>query len=124
LTFFHAALDERVRAAVVSGYYSSFADSILAMNHCTCNFVPGLLNIGEMEDLAGLILPRPLLVEAGTRDPIFPIRSVRGAVERAREVCTVLGGDPERDVELDEFEGRHSISGRRAYDYLWERLAG
>jgi hypothetical protein len=23
---------------------------------------------------------------------------------------------------LDEFEGRHQISGRRAYDFLWERL--
>ncbi len=122
-TFFHTALDDRIRACVVSGYYSSFQDSILAMDHCTCNFVPGLLNIGEMADLVGLILPRPMLVEAGTRDPIFPIQAVRAAVERARQVCAAWGGDPPRDVELDEFEGRHSISGRRAYDFLWERLA-
>jgi hypothetical protein len=101
---------------------SSFRDSILAMDHCTCNFVPGLLNIGEMVDLVGLILPRPMLVEAGTRDPIFPIETVRASVERARQVCMVWGGDPQRDVELDAFEGRHSISGRRAYDYLWEKL--
>ncbi len=121
-TFFHTALDERIRACVISGYYSSFRDSILSMNHCTCNFIPGLLNIGEMSDLVGLILPRPMLVEAGTRDPIFPIEAVRESVKRARAVCSVLGGDPEKDVELDEFEGRHSISGRRAYDFLWERL--
>ena len=124
LTFYHTMLDTRIRAAVVSGYYSSFRDSILAMHHCTCNFVPGILDIGEMRDLVGLILPRPLLIEAGTRDPIFPIQVVRESVARAREVCAVLGGDPAKDVELDEFEGRHSISGRRAYDFLWENLHG
>ena len=121
--FFHAALDERIGAAVISGYFSSFKDSILAMNHCTCNFVPGLLNIGEMADLVGLILPRPLLIEAGTYDPIFPIQIVRQSVARAQEICAILGGDPEADVALDEFEGRHRISGRRAYDFLWEKLA-
>ncbi len=122
LTFFHTAVDPRIQACVISGYYSSFHASILAMQHCTCNFVPGLLNIGEMCDLAGLILPRPMLVEAATRDPIFPIATVRASVERARQVCTVLSGDPARDVELDEFEGRHMVSGRRAYDFLWERV--
>jgi dienelactone hydrolase len=122
LTFFHTALDTRIRACVVSGYFSSFRDSILAMDHCTCNFVPGLLNVGEMSDLVGLIMPRPMLVEAGTRDPIFPIQAVRASVARAREICAVLGGDPATDVELDEFEGRHGISGRRAYNFLWERV--
>jgi dienelactone hydrolase len=120
LTFFHTMLDTRIRACVVSGYYSSFRDSILAMDHCTCNFVPGLLNLGEMADLVGLILPRPMLVEAGTRDPIFPIATVHASVARAREVCEVLGGSGQQDVELDEFEGRHQISGRRAYDFLWQ----
>jgi dienelactone hydrolase len=122
LTFFHTALDPRIKACVISGYYSTFRDSILAMHHCTCNFVPGLLRIGEMTDLVGLIMPRPMLVEAGTRDPIFPIQAVRQSVARAREICTVLGGVGERDVELDEFEGRHRISGRRAYSFLQERL--
>ncbi len=81
----------------------------------------GLLKLGEMADLVGLILPRPMLVEAGTRDPIFPIATVRASVARAREICAVLGGDRQQDVELDEIEGRHKISGRRAYDFLWQQ---
>lgn len=123
-TFFHTALDPRINACVISGYFSSFRDSILAMHHCTCNFVPGLLNIGEMTDIVGLIMPRPMLVEAGTRDPIFPIVTVRESVQRTREICEILGGNAADAVELDEFEGRHRISGRRAYDFLWEHLAG
>jgi dienelactone hydrolase len=120
-TFFSTCLDERIKACVVSGYYSTFQDSILAMAHCACNFVPGLYRFGEMYDLVGLIAPRPLLVEAGTRDPIFPIEAVRRSVARAREVYSVFGAQDQ--VETDYFEGRHQISGRRAYDFLWEKLA-
>jgi dienelactone hydrolase len=119
-TFFSTCLDERIRACVVSGYYSTFQDSVLAMSHCACNFVPGLYRFGEMYDLVGLIAPRPMLVEAGSRDPIFPIEAVQGSVARGREVYRVFGAEDQ--VEADVFEGRHQISGRRAYDFLWEKL--
>ena len=121
-TFFSTCSDERIRVCVISGYFCSFQESILAMSHCTCNFVPGLHRFGEMHDLVGLIAPRPMLVEAGTRDPIFPIEAVRRGVERAREVYAVFGC--EKQIETDTFEGRHQISGRRAYDFLWEKLCG
>jgi dienelactone hydrolase len=120
-TFFSTCLDPRIEVCVISGYYSTFRDSVLAMSHCACNFVPGLGRFGEMYDLVGLIAPRPLLVEAGTRDPIFPIEAVKRSVGRAREVYGVWGA--ENEIETDYFEGRHQISGRRAYDFLWEKVA-
>jgi dienelactone hydrolase len=120
-TFFSACVDTRIRACVVSGYYSTFRDSVLAMQHCACNFVPGLAEFGEMQDLVGLIAPRPMLVEAGDYDPIFPIRAVRAAVARARRVFAVLGAP--RGVQTDYFEGGHQISGRKAYDFLRRELA-
>ena len=120
-TFFSTCTDTRIKACVVSGYYSTFKDSILAMSHCTCNFVPGLWQFGEMSDLVGLIAPRPFLVEAGSRDPIFPIAAVRQSVATAREIYRIFGASAE--IETDYFEGRHQISGRRAYDFLWEKLA-
>jgi dienelactone hydrolase len=121
LTFFTTCLEERIRACVISGYYSTFQDSILAMNHCTCNFVPGLGLFGEMYDLAGLIAPRPLLVEAGTYDPIFPLAAVQRSVDITRQrVYRVFGA--ESQVALDIFEGRHRISGKLAFDFLYEKL--
>ncbi len=121
-TFFSTCLDERFRACVVSGYYSTFRASILAMSHCACNFAPGLHRFGEMYDLVGLIAPRPMLVEAGDHDPIFPIAAVKKSVEIARKVYAVFGA--EEQVETDYFAGRHQISGVRAYDFLWEKLVG
>jgi dienelactone hydrolase len=120
-TLFSTCLDERIRACVISGYYSTFQDSVLAMSHCDCNFVPGLYRFGEMYDLIGLVAPRPVLVEAGTHDPIFPVAAVRKSVGIARERVYRLWEAEER-FETDIFEGRHRISGRRAYDFLKEKL--
>jgi dienelactone hydrolase len=120
-TFFSTCLDERIRACVISGYFCPWEHSIFAMHHCSCNYVPGLYRFGEIYDLVGLIAPRPMLVEAGTRDPIFPVDAVRTSVARAREVYDVFGAAGQ--VETDYFEGRHQISGTRAYDFLWEKAA-
>ena len=73
-----------------------------------------------MYDLVGLIAPRPMLVEAGDHDPIFPIEAVRESVGKAREVYAVFGA--ENQVETDFFEGRHQISGKKAYDFLKKHL--
>jgi dienelactone hydrolase len=119
-TFFSTCLDERIKACVISGYYATFKDSILAMSHCACNFVPGLAQFGEMYDLAGLIAPRPMLVEAGDHDNIFPLQAVKESVERARAVYGIFGAGSH--VQTDYFEGRHQISGRIASDFLKETL--
>ncbi len=121
-TFFSTCLDERIHACVISGYYSTFKDSILGMHHCACNFAPGLHQFGEMYDLVGLIAPRPVLIESGSYDPIFPRSAVAKSVGIAREkVYRVFGAEDQ--VETDFFEGRHRISGLRAYDFLAEKLA-
>lgn len=119
-TFFSTCIDPRIRACVISGYFCPWKDSIFGMHHCTCNYVPGLHVFGEIYDLVGLIAPRPLLVEAGTHDPIFPITGVMESVSRAKEVYEVFNA--RKEIETDYFEGRHQISGHRAYDFLWEKL--
>lgn len=119
-TFFSTCLDERIHAAVISGYFSTFRDSILAMHHCTCNFIPGLAQFGEMYDLVGMIAPRPLLIEAGSHDTIFPIEAVKKSVDRAKEIYDIYSASSK--VETDFFEGRHSISGQKAYKFLKEKL--
>ncbi|MEI7844276.1 MAG: alpha/beta hydrolase family protein [Chloroflexota bacterium] len=115
-TFFSACLDERIKACVVSGYFSTFKDSILAMSHCACNFVPGLGKFGEMYDLIGLIAPRPFLVESGSHDPIYPRQAVEYSVARAETVYGVFNAQDR--IQTDYFEGRHQISGRKVTTFL------
>ena len=116
-TFFSTALDDRIKAAVISGYYCSFRDSILGVNHCECNFVPGLGKFGEIYDLIGLIAPRPVLIESGDHDDIFPRAAVENSVEIARKNVYAVWNQ-ENALETDYFVGRHQISGVKAYDFL------
>jgi dienelactone hydrolase len=119
-TFFSTCLDDRIKACVVSGYFCPWRNSIFAMHHCACNFIPGLAQFGEIYDLAALIAPRPMLIEAGTRDPIFPIDAVKQAVTKTRSIYEIF--NVPQNLETDYFEGRHQISGKRAYKFLREKL--
>jgi dienelactone hydrolase len=108
-----AAIEERLTTAVVSGYFCSFKDSVLAMPHCECNYVPGVLDLIEMGDLAALIAPRSLRVVHGARDPIFPVPATVaqfGTVRRAyqlhdrSEACSLAihGGAHAYDQQLSQ----------------------
>ncbi|MHC4646067.1 MAG: alpha/beta hydrolase family protein [Planctomycetota bacterium] len=78
LTFFSTALDERVKTCVISGYFCTFRDSILAVSHCPCNYVHGLHEFGEMSDIVGLIAPRSMR-RKGKRPPgKASLQGVRG----------------------------------------------
>ena len=115
-----AGLDTRVRAAVVSAYFNTFQASILAMDHCVDNYVPGLSRTVEMPDLAGLVAPRPLFVESGSRDPIFPLAGFEAAVARAREIYAAFGRPEAFDAEV--FDGEHHFHGVGAFHFLKAHL--
>ena len=120
LTFFLTALEPRIKACVVSGYFCTFRDSILSIHHCPCNFVHGLHQFGEMYDLAGLIAPRPMLIEAGNHDPIFPIAEVKKSVNKVGKIYKLFGVP--KNLKTDYFQGGHQINGEKAYDFLAEVL--
>ena len=88
-----SAVDERITVSVPSCYFCSFKKSILGMQHCECNYVPGILKWAEMGDLAALIAPRKLRVIAGEKDTIFPIDGVREQFETVKRAYALHGAD-------------------------------
>jgi dienelactone hydrolase len=116
ITLFATALDPRIKAALVSGYLNSFHDSIMAISHCEDNYIPGILQYAEMADVACLIAPRPLFVEGGTEDHIFPVEATRAAVAQVRRAYELLGV-PER-LGCEIFEGKHEFCGRQGFPFL------
>lgn len=111
-----AAVDERISAAVVSGFANTFQASLFSVRHCIDNYVPGLSLAAEMPDVLSLIAPRPLLIEAGKDDRIFPEHGTLQAYEALSTVYSLL--EVRDRLELDLFEGGHQISGQVAYDWL------
>jgi dienelactone hydrolase len=119
-TLFSAALEPRIRAAMVSGYLNTFRDSVGSLAHCVDNYVPGILNWAEMHDVAGLIAPRPLFVESGERDNIFPIAASRESFTQVRDVYTVFQAADR--VEQKVFPGEHSFWGKRGIPFMAQYL--
>lgn len=120
-TTFAAALEPRIRAAMISGYLNTFRDSVMSLSHCIDNYVPGILNWAEMYDVAGLIAPRPLFVESGSKDDIFPIEASRASFARVRQVYEVFGAAPL--VEQEVFNDVHTFYGVRGLPFLAKHLA-
>jgi dienelactone hydrolase len=119
-TLFSAALEPRIRAAMVSGYLNTFRDSIGSLAHCVDNYVPGILNWAEMYDVGGLIAPRPLFVESGEKDNIFPIAASLESVKQVREIYSVFQAADA--VEHEVFPGEHSFWGKRGIPFLAKHL--
>lgn len=116
VSLFAAALDERIRAAMISGYFCTFRDSIVSLSHCLDNYVPGLLRYMEMYDVAGLIAPRALFVESGEEDHIFPVAAAREAVQRTRPIFRALGAEDRLAQQV--FPGGHEFNGEEAWGFL------
>ncbi len=116
ITMYAAAVEERIRIAVISCYLNTFKDSIMSTEHCECNYLPGILKYGEMSDICALIAPHPLLIESGKNDPIFPFYASELAFNNVKRVYKLLG--KEDKLAWDVFEGEHCFSGKMAFDWL------
>ena len=107
MTMYVTALDERVKRAIIAGYMTEARASVLAIRHCSCNYVPNLFNWADFPDIGCLIAPRFLIIQSGKKDGIFPIESVRNSYEKIKK-CFNLYSKPE-NVLLHEHEGFHSF---------------
>ena len=61
------------------------------MNHCPCNFVPGIRKFFDMGDVCALVAPRSLVVACGDEDPIFPFDGVKESFDTVCRVYEHLG---------------------------------
>ena len=119
LTALYASvIDERFSKTVISGYINTFRDSIFSMWHCPDNYIPDILGIGEIYDFASSLAPRKLLIESGTKDKLFPIEASRKAHKHIAKIYTLAGA--ENNLTVDVFDGKHSVSGRKSFDFLAE----
>ena len=125
-TLWLAALDDRIRLAVVSGYLYGFKDALLALNeNCSCNYVPHLWEHLDMGDIASLIAPRPLLVQSCREDRLNGPRGIANVMEQMETVHAAyrLLGAPDR-VLHEICEGPHRWHGGNLKTNLEQLIDG
>ena len=113
-TLYTAACDERITIAVPSCSFAPYTSPNGYIYHCDCNLVPGILELGDMSDVAGLIAPRHLLIVNGKKDALFSVADVNRSAKHTRAIFTAAGCP-------DRFEHRWGSEGHRFYkDLMWD----
>jgi len=125
LTLYTSIFDDRVKVCSICGYLTRFGEAMLKIFHCPCNFIAGLMLLGEIDDVACLIAPKPLLVECSRTDLDFPIKASRAAIRKLRQVYGLL--DRESDLVVDIFDGAkrfhgHEFHGKKTWPFFKKHL--
>lgn len=121
-TLYTAALDPRIRVAVVAAYFNdreAVLDNSEPHGFLDWRFQDSLA-LWRDPSVVALVAPRPLLIEAGTQDQLFPIEGARRAAPEAARFYDQLGvGDRFRFLE---FAARHDFNGAAAMDFIDKHL--
>jgi dienelactone hydrolase len=117
VTLFSSAHDRRIKVAGISGYFNSWrAYPMIDGELCGSEVIPGLLRYGDHAEVAGLIAPRPLFLEFGMEDPLFPVDAGLSSFETLRRIYELAGAADRLDKEV--FPGRHEFCGKRIFDFF------
>ncbi|MBE6404610.1 MAG: hypothetical protein E7040_01150 [Lentisphaerae bacterium] len=90
-SIYSGAILDRLTHVMPSSCFSTYRDSILKIEHCGCNYFPGMLNWGDMGDLAGLCAPKTLVIVSGVSDMIFPIEPAKAEFKHAKMIYRAMG---------------------------------
>ncbi len=86
-TLYASAIDERINLSFVSGYFYGFYDSLLKLNgNCSCNYIPSLYLYFDIADIAGMIAPRPVVIQSGRMDHLAGERGIVNVIEPMEEL--------------------------------------
>lgn len=117
MTLWTAAMDKRIRAAVISGYLCEISDSAVQKSTvCGSQILPNLCRYFDLCDIAALIAPRPLLIQSGMHDESFPIESAKRAFARLKAAYTAW--ESPRSVAHDVFGGGNEFHSATAFAWL------
>ena len=121
MTTFTTAVEPRIKACDIISYVNPFsAFGIRDGNFCGSQVVPGLYRYFDTFDIAGLIAPRPCLMEMGVFDDCFPFQDLYRGYEETRHIFeSAEAGDK---LKCDIHDGGHAFAGMSAFDFFKENL--
>lgn len=119
-TIYAGALDERISMSLPGSAFATFEGSIGFRRHCECNYIPGILNLCEMGEIAGLTAPRAFCAINGRKDDLFPIEAAREAFGRTSEIYAAAGAPGQ--CAMYEGDGGHRYYKKGAWDFIISHL--
>lgn len=117
MTTFTAAVDRRIKAADIIGYVNPWYEfGIRRANFCGSQIVPEVYKYFDTHDIAGLIAPRPLLIEMGIYDDCFYIQDLIKGFDGVKRIYTAAeAGD---SLHADIYPCAHAFTGNKAFEFF------
>ena len=84
-------MEDRIKVAVPSCAMCTYLDSIVNLEHCSCNYVPQVANFFEMSDLIAMSAPKAFIQVSGKEDNIFPLDGAKSVFEKGKEAYESIG---------------------------------
>jgi dienelactone hydrolase len=124
-TLYAAAIDTRLAAVAVSGHFNQTTKKQFQFSTYSTAYIdtaeeyaffPSFITEFSDANLASLVAPRPLFIEAGTLDTAAYFKDGFIEFTRAREIYRRLGAGERAAFGL--FRGLHLIHGIQAFEFL------
>jgi dienelactone hydrolase len=116
-----AALDDRIKAAVICGWMCSFPNQLAKHVRSTIGFtklIPGIYRLLDHPDVASLAIPKPLLVVSGKQDALFAPVGVAHAHDKLAK-CYAKAGVPDHFRSILEDRPHEFNANRQADAWAW-----
>jgi Dienelactone hydrolase and related enzymes len=121
MTAFASAADSRIKAADIIGYVNPWAGfGIERANFCGSQIVPEIFKYFDTHDIAGLIAPRPLLLEMGIYDNCFFLQDLLKGYEGVKEIYRAAGA--EENLWADIHPAGHAFAANKAFEFFRKYL--
>jgi len=121
MTTFATAAEPRIKCADIIGYLISWKGlAIQRANWCGSQMVPNIYKYFDVPDIAGLIAPRPLLIEAGVQDSGFFIEEQLAAFDHLQRIYDAAGVG--EDLWQDVHPGEHAFANNKAHEFFGKYL--
>lgn len=113
--------DERIKATEIICYSDLFAHfGVRDVNYCGMQITPGLFELVDVPELQGLLAPRPLLVDIGSRDECFRLESAMECFRRVEKIYQSTNAA--ENLQLDLHSGGHAWGGNKTAAFFGKYL--
>lgn len=121
MTTFTTAIDKRIKAADIIGYVNPWYEfGIKNANFCGSQIVPEIYSYFDTHDIAGLIAPRPLLIEMGIYDNCFYIQDLLRGYQGIENIYKAAGAY--KELYSDIQPSGHAFNGNKAFEFFKKNL--
>ena len=99
-TMWLTLFEDRIKACVPSGCMNTFRERSLKLGSCGIQYLPGILQYGDVPELFSLIAPRPMQLQAGEGDGLITDSDRDAIVETVGGAYRALGCEDRFDYVL------------------------